>query len=58
MSIAAGSDRPDLQALVYAGLADKDRTLEALDRVAARSAQRLGVFLGYPDWRFCAVTPG
>jgi tetratricopeptide (TPR) repeat protein len=46
---AAGSTYANEQALIFAGLGDKDRTLEALDRMASLGAQRVGVFLNYPE---------
>jgi hypothetical protein len=45
----ANSDRPDEQVLIFAGLGDKDRTLEALDRIAVLGAQRIGKCLNYPE---------
>jgi TolB-like protein/Flp pilus assembly protein TadD len=38
------------QALIYAGLGDKDRTLEALDRVAGLGAGRIGRALNSPEF--------
>jgi tetratricopeptide (TPR) repeat protein len=38
------------QALIYAGLGDKDRTLQALDRVAALGAARIGQALNSPEF--------
>lgn len=38
------------QALIYAGLGDKDRTLEALDRVAELGAVRIGQALNSPEF--------
>src|SRR5262245_7966901 len=38
------------QALIYAGLGDKDRTLEALDRVAELGAVRIGRALNTPEF--------
>jgi len=43
------SPNPFNQALVYAGLGDKDRTLEALDRLAAFGAVRVGRALNIPE---------
>ena len=38
------------QALIFAGLGDKDRTLEALDRLAALGAARIGRALNSPEF--------
>ena len=46
---AANPERPDEQVLIFAGLGDKDRTLEALDRMAVLGAQRIGKCLNYPE---------
>jgi hypothetical protein len=40
---------PYQQALVYAGLGDKDRTFEALNRLAALGPVRVGRSLTYPE---------
>ncbi len=47
--LAADYPRPNIQVLIYAGLGDKDRTLEALDRMATRSVWRVGQYLTYPE---------
>jgi len=47
--MAAASDKANEQALIFAGLGDKDRTFEALDRMAALGAQRIGVYLNFPE---------
>jgi len=47
--MAAATDKANEQALIFAGLGDKDRTFEALDRMAALGAQRIGVCLGFPE---------
>src|SRR5262249_24333073 len=39
-----------LQALIYAGLGDKDRTLEAFERVAELGAGRIGMALNSPEF--------
>jgi tetratricopeptide (TPR) repeat protein len=49
VKLAAESTRPNIQALIYAGLGDKDRTLEALDRMADLSAWRVGHYLTYRE---------
>jgi TolB-like protein len=46
---AANWDIPNRQALTYAGLGDKDRTLEALDRMAPYGAIRVGLQLTFPE---------
>ena len=45
------------QALIYAGLGDKDRTLEALDRVAALGAVRIGRALNSPEFALLRGDP-
>jgi hypothetical protein len=48
--LALSLDRnPFQQALVYAGMGDKDRTFEALNRVAALGPVRVGRTLSYPE---------
>jgi hypothetical protein len=47
--LAADSRYPNEQALIYAGLGDHERTFEALDRMAAVGAQRVGIHLNYPE---------
>ncbi len=47
--MANASHYANEQALIFAGLGDKDRTLEALDRMAALGAQRVGLYLNYPE---------
>jgi TolB-like protein len=47
--MAAASQYANEQALIFAGLGDKDRTLEALDRMAVLGAQRIGLYLNYPE---------
>ena len=42
-------NNPYQQALVYAGLGDKDRTFEALNRLAALGPVRVGRSLTYPE---------
>jgi TolB-like protein/Flp pilus assembly protein TadD len=38
------------QALIFAGLGDKDRTYEALKRMAELGPQRVGQYLNYPEF--------
>jgi serine/threonine-protein kinase len=47
--LAAASQYPHEQALIFAGLGDKDRTFEALDRIAVLGAQRVGRQLNFPE---------
>jgi TolB-like protein/Tfp pilus assembly protein PilF len=50
--MAAVSDYPNEQALIFAGLGDRDRTLAALDRMSTLGAQRIGVYINYPELAF------
>jgi TolB-like protein len=45
------------QALIYAGLGDKDRTLQALDRVAGLGAVRVGQALNSPEFALLRADP-
>jgi serine/threonine-protein kinase len=47
--MAKASTYPNEQVLIFAGLGDKDRTLEALNRMAALGPQRVGLYLGSPE---------
>jgi TolB-like protein len=47
--LAAGTTNPFMQALIFAGLGDKERTLEALDRMTALGPVRLGRDLNFPE---------
>ena len=47
--LAARSAFANEQVLIFAGLGDEDRTLEALDRMAALGAQRVGMYLNSPE---------
>jgi TolB-like protein len=47
--MAAASRYANEQALIFAGLGDKDRTFEALDRMAALGPQRAGLYLNSPE---------
>jgi TolB-like protein len=40
---------PNEEALIYAGLGDKGRTIDAVERMAARGAQRAGQYLYSPE---------
>jgi tetratricopeptide (TPR) repeat protein len=48
---------PFQQALIYAGFGDKDRTFEALNRVAALGPVRLGRTLTYPEFALVRGDP-
>jgi serine/threonine-protein kinase len=43
------SHLPNRQALIYAGLGDKDRAFEALERLALLNPRRAGAYLNYPE---------
>ncbi len=45
------------QAIIYAGLGDKDRTLEALERVAGLGAARIGRALNSPEFALLRSDP-
>jgi serine/threonine-protein kinase len=45
----AVSDHPNEQALIFAGLGDKDRTLEALEQMTVLGPQRVGMYLNSPE---------
>jgi TolB-like protein/Flp pilus assembly protein TadD len=47
--MAAQATFPNEQALILAGLGDKDGTFEALGRMAALGPQRVGLYLNYPE---------
>ena len=47
---AAAAPNPFSEALIFAGLGDKDRTLEALDRVAQLGPVRIGRALNSPEF--------
>jgi TolB-like protein/Flp pilus assembly protein TadD len=48
---------PNEQALVFAGLRDKERTFEALDRMATLGAERVGQYLNFPELAFLRDDP-
>jgi TolB-like protein/Tfp pilus assembly protein PilF len=48
----AASIHPNEQALISAGLRDVDRTVDALEGMAAVGAQRIGQYLNYPEMAF------
>jgi adenylate cyclase len=47
---AAASAYANEQALIYAGLFDKDRAFAALDRMTILGPQRVGLYLYYPEF--------
>jgi tetratricopeptide (TPR) repeat protein len=55
--LAAASPYANEQTLIFAGLGDKTRTLEALDHMAILGAQRVGLFLNYPELAFLRGDP-
>ncbi len=55
--LAAASPYPNAQALIFAGLGDKDRVFEALDRMDVLGPQRIGIHLGYPELAFLRGDP-
>jgi adenylate cyclase len=55
--MAAASSYANEQALIYAGLGDKDRTFDALERMTAVGAQRLGRYLSYPELALLRADP-
>ena len=48
--LAAGATNPLAQALIFAGLGDKQRTLEALDRMTVLGPVRVGRDLNFPEF--------
>jgi len=55
--IATSALHPFQQALIYAGLGDKDRTFEALDRMAVQGPVRIGRTLTYPEFSLIRGDP-
>src|SRR5262249_3076369 len=53
----AATSLPFAQALIFVGLGDKDRTLEALDRMAASGPVRAGRALALPEFAFLRGDP-
>jgi predicted Zn-dependent protease len=49
-NVATADERPYTQALTFAGLGDKQRTLDALERMAVLGPVRLGRDLTYPEF--------
>jgi TolB-like protein len=54
---AAAAPNAMTQALTFAGLGDKDRTLEALDRLASNGAVRVGRALSSPEFALLRGDP-
>ena len=46
---AANREFPFREAIIYAALGDKDRSFEALERMAVNEPQRLGLTLMFPE---------
>jgi len=55
--MASASQYANEQALIFAGLGDKDRTLEALDRMGALGPARVGHYLNFPQLEFLRGDP-
>jgi hypothetical protein len=55
--LAAASPYPNAQALIFAGLGDKDRVFEALGRMDILGPQRIGIHLNYPELAFVRGDP-
>jgi tetratricopeptide (TPR) repeat protein len=55
--LAAGTAKPFNQAVAFAGMGDKDRTFQALERMAALGPVRLGRNLAYPEFSFIRGDP-
>jgi tetratricopeptide (TPR) repeat protein len=55
--MAAASQHANEQALIFAGLGDKDRTLEALYRMGSRGPQRVGIALTFPEFALLRGDP-
>jgi tetratricopeptide (TPR) repeat protein len=50
--LLAAATVPNEQALICAGLGDRDRTYDALKRMANFGPQRVGLYLSFPDFAF------
>jgi hypothetical protein len=53
----AGAADPIRQARIFAGLGDRDRTIEALDRATEAGPFRVGRALAYPEFAFLRGDP-
>jgi hypothetical protein len=49
-NLAAKNSEPFDQAMIFAGIGDKERTLKALERMAVLGPVRLGRDLNYPEF--------
>jgi TolB-like protein/Flp pilus assembly protein TadD len=56
--LAAGTSKPYNQALTFAGMGDRERTLGALERMASLGPVRLGRDLNYPEFALVRGDPG
>jgi serine/threonine-protein kinase len=57
LATAVSANDPFFQALIFAGLGDKDRTLEALDRMVPLGPFRMGRTLTYPEFALLRGDP-
>jgi hypothetical protein len=48
--LLAAASQPNEQALIFAGLRDKDGALQALDHIAVLGPQRVGIYLNSPEF--------
>jgi len=55
--MASAAQYANEQALIFAGLGDKERTLEALERMGALGPQRVGDYLNFPQMAFLRGDP-
>jgi Flp pilus assembly protein TadD len=55
--LVASAEYPNEQALIFAGLRDGDRALQALDRMAMLGPQRIGMYLNYPEFALLRGDP-
>jgi TolB-like protein len=55
--LLAAASQPNEQALIFAGLRDKDRALQALDHMAVLGPQRVGMYLNYPEFALLRGDP-
>ena len=54
---AASPQGPFPQAVIFAGLGDKDRTMDALERMAVLGPIRIGRALTFPEFAFLRGDP-
>jgi TolB-like protein/DNA-binding winged helix-turn-helix (wHTH) protein/Tfp pilus assembly protein PilF len=55
--MASAAQYANERALIFAGLGDKERTLEALERMGALGPQRIGEYLNFPQMAFLRGDP-